>query len=99
MSEKNIIYHDDHRNIMQNYDVNKNILNPMITKYEKANIIGTRTTELANGAPPMIIPDETDSIKDIVIKEYNEGLIPYIIKRYISDTYFEYWKFRDLVRN
>jgi DNA-directed RNA polymerase subunit K/omega len=97
----NIKYNDDYRNIMNNYDVSKNISNARITRYEKSEIMGARITQLANGAPPMIKiePNEQVSIRDIVSREYKEGVIPYIIERQIGKDHVEYWKFRDLIRD
>lgn len=100
-TKSNIKYNDDYRNIMNNYDVSKNISNARITRYEKSEIMGTRVTQLANGAPPMIKiePNEQLSIHDIVKREYNEGVIPFIIERRIGENHVEYWKFRDLIRD
>lgn len=100
-SKSIVIYNDDYRNIMNNYDVSKNICNARITRYEKSDIMGTRVTQLANNAPPMIKiePDEQLSVHDIVKREYDEGVIPFIIERRVGDNHVEYWKFRDLIRD
>lgn len=100
-SKSGIDYNDDYRNILTHYDKSKNISNARITRYEKSEIIGQRTTQIANGAIPMvkINPSENLSVKDIVMREYNEGKIPFIIERKIGDDLIEYWKFADLIRN
>lgn len=97
----NIEYNDDYRNIIANYDVKKNISNARITRYDKAEIISTRISQIENGAPPLIKieSDEQLNVKEIVEREYNEGVIPFIIKRKIGDDHVEYWKFRDLIRD
>jgi DNA-directed RNA polymerase subunit K/omega len=101
MAQSNIKHIDDYRNIMNSYDVSKNITNARITRYEKSEIMGARITQLANGAPPMIKieQDEHNSIHDIAKREYDEGVIPYIIERRIGVDHVEYWKFRDLIRD
>jgi DNA-directed RNA polymerase subunit K/omega len=100
-NQSNIKHNDDYRNIMNNYDIAKNITNSRITRYEKSEIMGARITQLANGAPPMIKiePNEQLSIHDIVKREYDQGVIPYIIERRVGDDHIEYWKFRDLIRD
>lgn len=92
--------HDDYRNIMASYDVSKNITNPMITKYEKSEIMGQRLSQLQYGAKPLIKiePNDILDIHDIVLREYKEGVIPFIIERHVGDSHIEYWKFRDLIR-
>lgn len=101
MAQSNIKHVDDYRNIMNSYDVSKNISNARITRYEKSEIMGARVTQLANGAPPMVVikPDEQVSVRDIAQREYAEGVIPYIIERRIGVDHVEYWKFRDLIRD
>jgi DNA-directed RNA polymerase subunit K/omega len=101
MAQSNIKHVDDYRNIMNSYDVSKNICNARITRYEKSEIMGARVTQLANGAPPMIKiePDEQLTIQEIVKREYDEGVIPYIVERRIGADHIEYWKFRDLIRD
>jgi DNA-directed RNA polymerase subunit K/omega len=101
MAQSNIKHVDDYRNIMNSYDISKNISNARITRYEKSEIMGARVTQLANGAPPLIEikPDEQVSVRDIAQREYAEGVIPYIIERRIGANHIEYWKFRDLIRD
>lgn len=94
--ENNIIYCDDYRNILKDYDFTKNKFHPRITKYEKTPIIGFRLTQLANNAPPTVETYPDDTIETIVEREYRQQKIPYIIKRTLG-TYYEYWKFQDLV--
>jgi len=88
----------DYRNI--NTDIKNNITNPMITKYEKTEIMGQRLSQLQNGAKPLIKIEENEviDIHEIVKREYKEGMIPFIIERRVGDTHVEYWKFRDLIR-
>ncbi len=54
----------------------------MLTKFEKARIIGARALQIAMGAPVIIDipPDVIDPI-DIAITEFNNNVIPITIKR------------------
>lgn len=59
-----------------------------LTRFEKARIIGTRATQLANNAPPLVdIGEEVDPIK-IALKEYEAGVLQlYIIRKYPDGSY------------
>lgn len=70
---------------------------PMLTRYEKARILGERTKQLNSGAIPFVKVDET--IIDgylIALKELEEKKIPFIIKRPMPNGGCEYWKLSDL---
>ena len=84
-NERNIITDSRHRTI------------PILTKYEKAKIIGLRVTQLNNGAKPFISL-KTPIIDNSLIaeKELKEKKIPFIIMRPIPNAEPEYWKLEDL---
>jgi len=70
---------------------------PMLTRYEKARILGERTKQINSGAKPFVKVDET--IVDgylIALKELEEKKIPFIIKRPMPNGGCEYWKLSDL---
>ena len=70
---------------------------PFITRYEKAKIIGERSTQLAGGAGPFVqIEDTVIDEYLIATKEFNEKKIPFIIKRPMPNGGCEYWRFEDL---
>ncbi|MCL4452673.1 DNA-directed RNA polymerase subunit K [Ferroplasma sp.] len=54
----------------------------MLTKFEKARIIGARALQIAMGAPVIldVSPDMIDPI-DIAICEFNNNVIPITIRR------------------
>ena len=54
----------------------------MLTKFEKARIIGARALQIAMGAPVIldVSPDMIDPI-DIAIFEFDNGVIPITIRR------------------
>jgi DNA-directed RNA polymerase I, II, and III subunit RPABC2 len=70
---------------------------PILTKYERARIIGERAKQLDCGAKPLIPiePNEIDSYM-IALKEFGEKKIPFIIKRPLPNGSCEYWKLADL---
>lgn len=54
---------------------------PILTKYEIVRILGTRATQIAQGAPPMIdITGMTDALT-IAEHELKQKIIPIIIIR------------------
>jgi DNA-directed RNA polymerase subunit K/omega len=72
---------------------------PILTKYEKARIIGLRSYHLDDGDEPYIsdvrlIAGMSNS--DIAVLELKMKLLPYIIRRPFPDGKFEYWKLSDL---
>ena len=70
---------------------------PFLTRYEIANILGNRATQLESGATPFV--EVKDNIIDsylIAMSEFKQKKIPYIIRRPLPNGGSEYWKFSDL---
>lgn len=57
----------------------------IMTKYEKARVIGIRALQLSNGAPAMVKTDNLTSVIQIAEKELMEYRMPIIIKRKMPD--------------
>ena len=70
---------------------------PILTKYEKARVLGIRAKQIENGSLPLIDVDN-DIIDAYLIaqKELSEKKIPFIIKRPLPNGGSEYWKLNDL---
>lgn len=70
---------------------------PVLTRFERAKVIGQRATQLNNGAQPFIQVQE-DIIDGLVIAEMElkEKAIPFIIVRPLPNGKKEYWKLSDL---
>ena len=70
---------------------------PILTKYEKAKIVGLRVTQLNKGAMPYIKLENAIIDNTLVAeKELREKKIPFIIMRPIPDGTAEYWCVSDL---
>jgi DNA-directed RNA polymerase I, II, and III subunit RPABC2 len=70
---------------------------PILTKYEKAKILGVRIKQLNNGALPYVkIAEDLLDTFIIAEKELKEKKIPFIIQRPLPNNTFEYWKLEDL---
>jgi DNA-directed RNA polymerase subunit K/omega len=70
---------------------------PLLTKYEKARILGERARQLNAGAKAMVdVPDHVSDGYLIAMQEFEAKKIPFIIKRPLHNGHCEYWKFCDL---
>jgi DNA-directed RNA polymerase I, II, and III subunit RPABC2 len=70
---------------------------PVLTRYEKARILGERAKQINMGAKPFVEVDE--SMIDgylIALKELENKLIPFIIQRPLPNGGSEYWRISDL---
>lgn len=84
-------------------DKNNNIIDPlhrtlpMMTRYEKARVLGERALQINSGAKPMIEvePSMIDGYL-IALKELEQKRIPFIIQRPLPNGGSEYWRVIDL---
>ena len=87
------VIRDKENNIID--DLHKTI--PILTKYEKARIIGVRASQINSGANIMVKPHKpTFEGYLIAEQELVENKIPFIIKRPLPNGNCEYWKLQDL---
>lgn len=71
--------------------------NPFMTKYELADILGKRASQINENAP--IFVDVDPSVIDgylIALKELQEKKIPFIIQRPLPNGKMEYWPISEL---
>lgn len=70
---------------------------PVLSKYEKAKIIGIRVNQLNYGAIPFITTTHLNLDKVLIVEEeLRQKKLPFIIKRPIPNGKFEYWNIKDL---
>lgn len=70
---------------------------PIMTKYEKARILGQRAKQINNGANIFVQPkQETFDGYLIALQELEEKKLPFIIRRPLPNGHSEYWKASDL---
>ena len=84
-------------------DKNGNIIDPLhttipiLTRYEKAKILGLRAKQLNHGSKPFVkIPRDMINGITIANKELEEKKIPFIIRRPLPNGGSEYWNVSDL---
>lgn len=87
------VVRDEYNNII---DPNHKTI-PILTKYEKAAILGFRANQIENGSKPYIdIPENIIDSITIAEMELKEKAPPHIIRRPLPNGKFEYWKLEDL---
>ena len=70
---------------------------PVLTKYEKARVLGYRAKQIECGAKPFIDPGDMISSIDIAKKELYSKKLPFIIRRPLPDGTFEDWPIQELI--
>jgi DNA-directed RNA polymerase subunit K/omega len=96
-TKSEIINSENYIDLYKNYDISKNISDPILTKYEYAKILGMRAQQLAMGSEPLIeVTEDLDNVILIAEEELRQRRTPFIIKRAIGINKFEYWKIEDL---
>ena len=73
------------------------ITKPFLTKYERVRILGTRTTQLAHSAKPMVKGTTGLSSYDIAILELEQRILPFIVYRPLPNGLIEKWKINELL--
>ena len=70
---------------------------PFITRFEKAKVIGIRAKQLNNGAEPLIkLPKDVIDGLTIATLEFEQKVLPFIIRRPLPNGISEYWNIKDL---
>jgi DNA-directed RNA polymerase I, II, and III subunit RPABC2 len=70
---------------------------PILTKYERARILGQRAKQIESGSKPLVkVPDNIIDGYLIAELELREKKIPFVIKRPLPDGSSEYWNVKDL---
>ena len=94
---------------MDNFDIKSNVETyidakkdkitlPILTKYEKARIIGVRMQQISDGAIPLIDVSGMNDIQEIVEKELEERKTPLMVRRYLFNKVYEDWKMEDFLK-
>ena len=88
-----MVTRDEYNNIID--DLHQTV--PILSKYERARILGQRAKQINAGAPPFVTPpkDTMDGYL-IAIQELEAKRIPFIIRRPLPFGGCEYWKISDL---
>ena len=64
---------------------------PILTRFEKARIVGARALQIAMGAPILLDPSEAPSNSiDIALKELEAHQLPITIRRTLPNETYQY---------
>lgn len=97
-NDRTIIVPSNKDTIKKSYELkSKRITLPILSKYEKARVIGERAEQIARGFPPMVDVGDLTSPLEIALKELNEKKIPIMIRRPLPNGTVEVWKIEDLI--
>lgn len=78
-------------------EVEKRFTSPIMTKFERAKILGIRAQQISMSAPIMVeYGNETDPV-EIAKKELKEKKTPLIVLRRLPDNTYEKWAVKDLI--
>ena len=80
-----------------NYYSNEKITSPILTKFEKAKILGIRAEMLSNGAMPVISKPYPNNTYLIAVEELKQKKIPLLIRRKLPNGNIEDWRLEDLI--
>lgn len=69
---------------------------PILNKYEMTRILGERTKQLIEGAPPLVIVNKGETPVQVAISELLTKKMPFLIKRQMPYPQYEIWKLQDL---
>jgi DNA-directed RNA polymerase subunit K/omega len=87
---------DDVIEIYKNYDPSKNRSLPILSKYEKSQVLGLRAEQLSNGSDLLIeAPPGVTDVKILSRLELAQKKTPFIIKRKVGNK-SEYFKIEDM---
>ncbi|KAI5180686.1 DNA-directed RNA polymerases I, II, and III subunit RPABC2 [Nematocida sp. AWRm80] len=88
---------ENEKEIQNEIEVDKRFTSPILTKFERAKILGIRAQQISMAAPIMVeYGDETDPV-EIAKKELREKKTPLIILRRLPDNTYEKWRVKDLI--
>lgn len=85
--------------LLASYAPDTNRSFPVMTRFERAKVLGLRTEQLARGAEPSIpIEDDPSSWdpSEVAQRELDAKTLPFVIVRSMPDGTKEMWKIRDL---
>ena len=94
-SSENTFKFATYSNIIENIAKKPKKTIPLLSKFERARIMGVRLQQLANGAKPRVDVTNMKSINEILEQELIQRKIPFIIRRTLPNGTYEDWKLEE----
>ena len=94
-STENTFKFSTYSNILENIAKKPKKTIPLLSKFERARIMGVRLQQLANGAKPRVDVTKLKSINEILEQELIQRKIPFIIRRTLPNGTYEDWKLEE----
>jgi DNA-directed RNA polymerase I, II, and III subunit RPABC2 len=88
---------ESYEDIVAVYDPSKNTTRNMMSKYEKAKIVGMRLQQVAAGATTLVDTKGMKTIREIVDAELEQKKLPFMIVRTMPTGIKEFWKVKDMI--
>jgi DNA-directed RNA polymerase I, II, and III subunit RPABC2 len=80
---------------------NQRITLDVLSKYEKARVLGVRAVQLASSAPTYadILPETLSTLNALQIaeEELRQQVIPFVLRRHLPDGHYEDWHLHELM--
>ena len=94
--DDNSFFKEDYDLLNKNDDINSRATDNKLTIYEKTRIIGTRATQIANGAKPFVKNIKNLTPIQIAELELEKKLCPIILARPLPNGIIEEWNVNEL---
>jgi DNA-directed RNA polymerase subunit K/omega len=84
--------------VMASYSPTTNRSRNVLTKYERAKVIGVRIEQLAHNATPFVdIDPAAFDVLEIAERELRTGRLPFVVVRRMPDGSQELWRLADMI--
>ena len=80
--------------VYKNIEENSKKTLPLLSKFEKARLVGIRKQQLSTGSSPCV-KGEFSSIDEIIEKEIEEKTLPLIVRRILHNGSNEDWRIEE----
>ena len=87
---------DSFQEVVDKYDPSQNPARPVLTKFERAKMIGLRMEQLSRGSRPMVDVSDGDTVRDIAIRELSQKRLPFVLARSMPNGTTEYFRVGDI---
>ena len=90
---------ESYEDVLSSYDPTKNTTRPIMSKYEKAKIVGVRIQQIARGAETLVNVKLLDhpTVRDIVLAELDQKVLPFVVVRTLPNGVKEHWRVKDMI--